>query len=265
MTKRVLPTTDGFQLMHIIVKTTGKGHGSDRWTFSTKDKLELQSQLKRFLGLFAPIQLISFCCLSNHAHIIINIPPEYKISRSEVAARYHQCYPNRKIHPNSHACQKLQKELNNISAFMQRFARDFALRFNQTRKFKRTGHLWQRRFHNTNLGDDRALLKCWVYVIFNPVKANMINSPFNYKFSSINCSDSDLKQEALDNFYALYKQLSGQQDLTIDEFRKMIMAILQTELDEWNKKNKQQKTEYRQANHFWDRLNYVDKHHFGPE
>jgi len=265
MTKRLLPTTEKFQLMHIVIKTTGKGHGSDQWIFSNKNKRELYGQLKRFLNLFGPIQLIAFTIISNHAHIILNIPNEYKIGRDEVAEKYQQCYPNRKIHPNSSKCQKLQKQLNGISCFMQRFARDFAYSFNRNRSFKRTGHLWQKRFHNTNLGDDTALLKCWVYVIFNPVKANIIHNPLDYKFSSLNCADSDLMQKSLENFYKLYQELSGKNDLTIEEFKEMLLAILKTELDQWNGKNEQEREVYRLANHIWDRMVYIDRHYFHTE
>ena len=261
MTRRHLPTTEKFQLMHIVIKTTGKGHGSDQWIFNNRNKRELQTQLKRFLNLFDPIELIAFTIMSNHAHIILNIPMNYEIRRDEVAQKYHQCYPNRKIHPNSSTCQKLQKQLNNISCFMQRFARDFAIRFNRNRTFKRTGHLWANRFHNTNLGDDVALLKCWIYVMLNPVKAKMTTNPLDYKFNSINCNDGQFMQEVWENFYELYKYLSDKPNLTLDQFKTMIFAILRTELDKWNTMNEVQRTEYRNSHHFWDKFIYVDKHY----
>jgi REP element-mobilizing transposase RayT len=213
------------------MKTTGKGHNSDSWIFNNKNKREFQHQLNRFLNLFDPIQLIGFTIMSNHVHMILNIPVEYSISRDEVARKYRECYPNRQIHPNSSMCQKLQKQLNNISCFMQRFSREFAYHFNKNRKFKRTGHLWGERFHNTNLGDDYALLRCWVYMMFNPVKAKMVHNPLAYKFSSISCESSDFSQEVLSNFYKLYKYLSGKDNLTLEAFRSMVIAILQTELD----------------------------------
>ena len=245
--------------MHIVIKCTGKGHGSDQWIFSNKNKLQLQNQLKRFLDLFDPIQLIGFTIMSNHAHIILNIPKEYEITRDEVARKYHECYPNRKIHPNSSKCHKLKNQLNNISSFMQRFTRDFAYHFNKDRKFKRTGHLWGERFHNTNLGDDYALLKCWVYVMFNPVKAKMATSPLTYKFNSITCQDSEFASESLNNFYELYKELTGKSDLTFNEFKTMIFAILETELEKWNVMSEPKRDEYRNKHHFWDKFIYVDK------
>lgn len=261
MTKRKLPVTENFQLVHITIKATGKGHASDRWIFNNQNKRELTDELKKFLELFDPIKLIGFCVMSNHAHIILYSPKEYHISRSEVAEKYANCY-GKEIHPNSHACQKLQKQLNSLSCFMQRFCWHFSYNFNRKKSFKRTGHLWQGRFHDTQLGDDTALLKCWVYVMFNPVKANMTNSPFDYKFNSINSNSNQVSETSFANFYALYKKLSGNEKLSFDDFKKMIIAILQNELERWLSKTEEEQQIYRVRNHFWDRLAYVDKSYF---
>ncbi len=263
MKKRVLPTTEGFKLMHITIKATGKGHGSDRWIFNNRHKTELQEELKRFLKLFDAIDLIGFVWMSNHAHILVNIPENYHISRSEMAAKYHECYPKQpKIHPNSHQCQQLQKDVGNISKFMKQFEQSFARKFNQQQKFKRSGHLWQRRFHNTNLGDAESLLRCWVYIIFNPVKANMVQHPTSYKFSSYCNADTEFINEVLINFYELYKYLSGKESLSLDEFKELLRLRLQDELDDWNRKNEREKEHYRQLNHMWDQLTFIDKTFF---
>ncbi len=260
--KRQMPTTRCFQLMHITIKATGKGHKSDQWIFNNHSKRDLIDQMKRFLKLYKGIKLIGFCCLSNHLHAILRIMPECNYSRSEVAQLYHECYPKQKIHPNSSACQKLQKELNNISKFMYRFERDFACRFNARQKFKRTGHLWQGPFHNTNLNDVTALLRCWVYVMFNPTKANMIQNPVDYKFSSINCHDGELMEEAMNNFFELYKFLTEDESLTLESFQVMLNRLLERELEEWLEKNETEREEYRQTHHIWDRAHYIDKSYF---
>ncbi len=260
--KRELPTTRDFKLMHITIKATGKGHASDQWIFNNKNKRKLYSELKRFLKLFDGIKLISFVIMSNHAHIILRIMPKANYFRSDVAKRFHQCYPKRKIHPNSHACFKLIQDQSNISAFMQRFTRDFACKFNAIQPFKRTGHLWQGAFHNSNLNDKTALIKCWIYGIFNPTKAKMIDNPLSYRFSSMNCDDSELMEEALQNFFELYKFLDGNEDLTIEEFKRMLENLLKAELERWNAMTEIEHEEYRKAHRFWDKAHYIDKPFF---
>lgn len=250
-----------FQIMHITIKATGRGHGSDRWIFSGQSKKALIEELQKFLALFSPLKLLAFTQMSSHIHIMLKIPRDYKVSRSEVAQNYFKCY-GKKIHPNSHSCQKLQKELNNLSCFMQRFAWHFSYNFNRQRTFKRTGHLWGRPFHDTEIGDSTALLKCWVYVMFNPVKAKMTDNPLKYKFNSLTYADEKLRNETLQNLFEIYKQLSGDDQMILEEFKSMLLAILQTELDEWMGKTEVEREQYREQNHFWDRGRYVDKSHF---
>ena len=164
------------QIMHITIKATGKGHRSDRWIFNDHHKAELMEELRRFLRVFTPCKLLGITIMSNHAHFILKIPRDFNTTRKRVAADYLQCY-GKKLHPNCHMIRKLMTELNKISCLMQRFLWHFSTTFNHQKSFKRTGHLWESKFHNTNISDAKSLLKCWTYVIFNPVKANMKSEP----------------------------------------------------------------------------------------
>jgi len=48
------------------------------------------------------------------------------------------------------------------------------------------GHLCQGRFKSNVIDTDRYLLQCGKYIELNPVRANMVNSPEAYRFSSYN-------------------------------------------------------------------------------
>ncbi len=261
MSKRTLQNDREFQFMHITVKATGKGHASDQWIFSNDQKVALMNELSRFLKLFSPIKLLAVTTLSNHIHFMIRIPKEYKISRKEVAEQYFRCY-GKKILANGSKNRKLLSQLNNISCFMQRFLWHFSVTFNKTRKFKRTGHLWESRFHNTNIGDAESLLKCWVYVIFNPTKANMISNPLEYEFNSLNFGSEEQQKRILQDLFESYKYLSGKDYMTLDEFKELLMSLINQELSEWKTKNELEREQYRVAHHFWDRVSYVDKYFF---
>ncbi len=258
MSKRVLQNDREFQFMHITVKATGKGHASDQWIFNNTQKQALMDELVRFLKLFSPIKLLAVTTLSNHIHFMLKIPKEYKVSRKEVAEQYYRCY-GKKILANGSKNRKLLSQLNNVSCFMQRFLWHFSIMFNKTRKFKRTGHLWQSKFHNTNIGDAESLLKCWVYVIFNPTKANMIKNPLDYKFNSLNYGDNDFQDEVMLNLFEAYKYLSGKDNLSLDEFKQLLMDLINQELKEWESKSDVEREQYRLTHHFWDHVNYVDK------
>jgi hypothetical protein len=58
----------------------------------------------------------------------------------------------------------------------------FATWYNET--YKRHGTFWADRFKSVLLGDAQAVLDCMLYVELNPVRANLCNTPEEYKASS---------------------------------------------------------------------------------
>ncbi len=253
-----------FQIMHITIKATGRGHRSDRWIFTDDNKIELMEELRRFLRLFTPCKLLAITIMSNHAHFILKIPKNYSTTRNRVATDYLQCY-GKKLHPNCHMIRKLMMELNSVSCLMQRFLWHFSTTFNHNKSFKRTGHLWDSKFHNTNIGDANSLLKCWVYVIFNPAKANIVKDPSEYKFSSMTYSDRGFRQEVLQNLFEAYKELSGHVNMKLKEFKKIIKELIEQEVKNWEIKEEFARAQYREENHFWDKVtSFVDENHFVP-
>lgn len=51
-------------------------------------------------------------------------------------------------------------------------------------RYKRTGTLWEGRFKSCVVDDDNYLLICQRYIELNPVRANMVSHPEEYKWSS---------------------------------------------------------------------------------
>jgi len=92
------------------------------------------------------VQIISYCLMTNHVHIIAI--PKYKESLSKAIGETHRLY-TRKIN------------------------------FEQKAK----GHLFQERFYSTPL-DEEHFLYALKYVEQNPVKAFMVKYPWDYKYSS---------------------------------------------------------------------------------
>jgi putative transposase len=57
--------------------------------------------------------------------------------------------------------------------------------FNYYRKtYGYSGHLWQGRFKSNLIDTDSYLLQCGKYIELNPVRAGIVNSPDQYRFSS---------------------------------------------------------------------------------
>jgi putative transposase len=69
-----------------------------------------------------------------------------------------------------------------ISLLMKRLGASYAYWYNL--KYQRTGHVFQDRFKSENVEDDRYLLTVVRYVHLNPVKAQIVNKPEEYIWSS---------------------------------------------------------------------------------
>ncbi|MGJ8664597.1 MAG: transposase [Marinicella sp.] len=75
-------------------------------------------------------------------------------------------------------------------------------------KYGRTGTLWEGRFKSSLVDSDFYVLTCMRYIEMNPVRAKMVESPQDYKWSSygINAFDSP---DRLITPHASYLGLSG--------------------------------------------------------
>ena len=69
-----------------------------------------------------------------------------------------------------------------ISALMQSLGKRYVQYINKT--YKRTGTLWEGRYKASLIDSQRYLLTCMCYIELNPVRANMVNVPSEYRWSS---------------------------------------------------------------------------------
>ena len=51
-------------------------------------------------------------------------------------------------------------------------------------KYDRSGTLWEGRFKASSIDSERYLLSCYRYIELNPVRANMVEKPDEYRWSS---------------------------------------------------------------------------------
>ena len=68
------------------------------------------------------------------------------------------------------------------SRMMQHLGRKYVLRFNTIHK--RTGTLWEGRFRSSIIDSETYLFACYRYIELNPVRANMVTHPGDYRWSS---------------------------------------------------------------------------------
>lgn len=82
----------------------------------------------------------------------------------------------------NHAHLLIRSENEPISSVMKRITVKYAYWFNA--RYDRVGHLFQDRFKSEPVEDDAYLLTVFRYILRNPVKAGIVDQPFDYRASS---------------------------------------------------------------------------------
>ncbi|WP_417505249.1 transposase [Marinomonas gallaica] len=100
---------------------------------------------------------------------------------------------------------------NGISLMMQALGRRYVRYFNCT--YQRTGTLWEGRFKSCVICAEEYFFICQRYIELNPVRANMVSHPAEYKWSSyrFHAQETLELQSGLWQPHELYLKLSRQQ------------------------------------------------------
>lgn len=108
-----------------------------------------------------------------------------------------------------------------VSAFMQALGRHYVRYFN--RQYKRSGTLWEGRFKSCLVQSEEYLLSCYRYIELNPVRANMVADPGDYKWSSYQCNALG-KQSALCSPHQEYLKLGSTTYTRQQVYRQLFQA-----------------------------------------
>ncbi len=129
---------------HIIVQGIKK-----EYIFNEKKFLDSYKNLLKTYESKLNIELLAYCIMSNHAHILIHA------ENTEEMAKYMKC-------------------INTI----------FATYYNTENK--RVGYVFRNRYKSEPIYNKSYLINCIIYIHNNPVKAKMIQHPSQYEYSSYN-------------------------------------------------------------------------------
>ncbi len=140
--------------------------------------------LKRLTDYYV-IEVVSFVVMGNHYHLKLHVPHELP-SAAETCRRYERHYGGCKhLSPKTPECDRIALMLRDLSCFMHDLQQQFAVWFNGSRVQgqRRRGPLWADRFKSIVYSDARAVWRCLLYQVMNPVRASIVRDPRQYRFS----------------------------------------------------------------------------------
>lgn len=157
--------------------------------------------LLRKQAAFAGVEVITYCLLDNHVHLLIKIPYRKKIEDKELVGRYLALYGEegteyalppelleKKLSAGGKEAEALRARLmarmQNLSIFVKELKQRFGIWFN--RRHQNSGTLWSDRFHSVLVeNNNEAIAYVSAYIELNPVRLGKCTEPTAYKFSNI--------------------------------------------------------------------------------
>ncbi len=141
-----MPRTARVVISDLSVHVVQRGHDRRACFFDVGDYLAYLDYLQFFAARFG-CSVHAYCLMTNHVHLLMT--------------------PG-----TSDGCALLMKYLG--QSYVQRI----------NRKLKRTGTLWEGRFHSCLVGSEHYALACYRYIELNPVRAGLAGHPREYRWSS---------------------------------------------------------------------------------
>ncbi len=157
-------------------------------------------KLMRFYERFCKVRIVSYCLMSNHFHLLVEVPrrPEQLPSAAWLIEHVKHSYgkgtailleqdlKQTRKQAGDDAAQKMIDgwfaRLWDVSAFMKILKQRFTQWFNKNSK--RRGTLWEDRFRSMIVQSGEALGTMAAYIDLNPVRAGMVADPADYRWSS---------------------------------------------------------------------------------
>ncbi|MBK8094309.1 MAG: transposase [Verrucomicrobiaceae bacterium] len=193
-----------FAYYHCVSRVVDRG-------FRLKEQeREMFVGLMRMYETLCQVRVVTFCVLSNHFHVLVEVPrrPEVLPTEEEVLGIVRRAFGKategqvraevehlRKIGAQAEA-QKiidgLMARMWDISAFMKSLKQRFTQWFNK--KEKRKGTLWEERYRSTLVeGGGTALAMVAAYVDLNPVRAKLVADPKDYRWCGYAQAEAGIK------------------------------------------------------------------------
>lgn len=183
---------DGAGVYHCMSRTVNGAA-----LFKMREKEVLRGLIHRIAD-FSGVEVLTYCIMNNHFHVLVRVPDADPISDQELMRRYRVLYPKPTPYQTADARileeslrkneedaveirERLLARMHDVSAFMKTLKQRFSTWFNKTHD--RYGPLWSDRFKSVLVeGEGYALQTVAAYIDLNPVRANLVKDPKDYRF-----------------------------------------------------------------------------------
>lgn len=152
----------------------------DGFPFGDVEKDFFVGLVKRLSGLYFT-EVLGFCCMGNHFHLLVRMLPETDFSDRQIMQRYER-FSGKDKGLSKDQIPWLRQRLSSLSEFIK----DIKLRFSRfyNKRHNRRGFFWGDRFKSVIVENGETLINCLAYIDLNPVRAGIVERPEDYRWCS---------------------------------------------------------------------------------
>jgi REP element-mobilizing transposase RayT len=190
--KRIL-IPESTTVYHLICRTAYQS-----FIFKDQEKavfVSLMLQQARFAG----IEILAYCVMSNHVHLLVRVPPIHSLPDNELLARYRDYYGTEKVPQSTFSVNELEAilreggseadmararilaRMGDLPAFMRELKQRFTIWYNH--KHENQGTIWAARYKSLIVENaPESLTRVAAYIDLNPVRAELVGDPQDYRW-----------------------------------------------------------------------------------
>jgi REP element-mobilizing transposase RayT len=196
-TKR--PCLDEEVCVHVMSRVVQK-----RFLMDEEGMAEMR-RILRTQARFAGMEVITFCFLKNHFHILLHLDPvtaQEEVADEELVRRFRALYGGKRspslgvdaetlvvlLREDSERAEsvraKLKARMGDVSVFMREFKTRFTFWYNE--HYQTVGTFWAERFRSVLVEPGSLALRAVAaYIDLNAVRAGLADTPQNYRFCGL--------------------------------------------------------------------------------
>ena len=137
--------------------------------------------IRRYSALYF-VEILGFCLMGNHFHILVRMFPEHKYTDEDIQKRYENFYGDESMFASGWI-PSLREKLSSLSEFVKEIKQSFSRYYNK--RHHRRGTLWGERFKSLIVENGETLINCLAYIDLNPLRAGLVERPEDYRWNSL--------------------------------------------------------------------------------
>ncbi len=161
---------------HVISRTA-----LDGYPLGEQEKSLLLTIIQKLSAVYF-CEVLGFCLMGNHFHLLLTMRPEDEVSDEEVRESFQYRYGDEYTLMNGQIPFYRQK-WTSLSEYVKEIKQGFTRAYNKKRG--RKGTFWAERFKSVIVEEGETLINCLAYIDLNPVRAGLVDRPEEYRWSSL--------------------------------------------------------------------------------